>query len=115
DVHALGHSVLDALLVDDTGVEKPAAPPGEAALRAACGRYLDPESATTLELSLGEDGEASCTMYGTSFALLPAADGRLAAHRGVFPLVLALAGNGREIRAELDAGIAAVFRRVDES
>jgi CubicO group peptidase (beta-lactamase class C family) len=114
DAHALGYSVLDAVLADDSAMEPPGRLPPEAVLRTACGRYLDRESGTTLELALGGDGQPRATMYGASFPLLPDAGGRLHAHRGAFPLGLTIAPDGDAIDAELDAGATARFDRIVE-
>ena len=115
DVHALGHLVLDAALADDDTVEKLPPLPERAALERATGRYLDRASGATLELSLGEDARPACTMYGATFPLLPVAGGRLQAHRGAFPLTLALTGDGAAVEAEFDAGVTARFERVAAS
>jgi D-aminopeptidase len=113
DVHALGHDVLDAVLVDEGDVAPRPTMLPQARLEAARGRYLDRSSAATLEITLTEDGRPTGTMNGASFGLDPTADGRLAAHRGAFPLTIAPAPDGSAIAAELDAGMTAMFHRVE--
>lgn len=115
DVHALGFRIVDAVLADDADVAPLRAMPPRPALASWCGRYLDRESAATLELGVSDDGTPNATMHGASFSLVPTGDGRLQAHRGAFPLTLAVAPDGSAVAAELDAGVRAEFRRVAEA
>ena len=104
DVHALGHDILDEVLAGESDVAPRPRMPPQALLERARGRYLDRGSAATLEIALGADGCPTATMNGASFGLVPTEDGRLAAHRGAFPLTIALAPDGGGIAAELMPG-----------
>jgi D-aminopeptidase len=113
DVHALGHDILDTVLLGESGIEPAPKMPPPALLKVAQGRYLDRAGATTLEIGFTATGQPTASMYGASFGLVPTEDGRLAAHRGAFPLTLALAPDGGSIAAELDAGATSLFHRVE--
>ncbi|MDO9708089.1 serine hydrolase domain-containing protein [Paracraurococcus lichenis] len=110
DVHQLGHRMLDAAVEGRPGIHPVPALPPRPALEALTGRWLEPESGTTLEIELTADGTPRATQHGLPFTLAPAEDGRLVAQRGAFPFALSLPEDGR-LLVETDAGIITSFRR----
>ncbi|GGF21217.1 hypothetical protein GCM10011611_29140 [Aliidongia dinghuensis] len=112
DCYRLAHRVLDGIV--DGLPEVPAAPPlpPRAALDRLAGRYLDPETAATVEFSVTDDGTPSATMHGVPFALEATEDGRLTAARGAFDFVAQPTSDGESVAIEFDAGTHALFQRV---
>ncbi|MCB4820838.1 serine hydrolase domain-containing protein [Roseicella aerolata] len=114
DVHHLGHQMLDAALEGRPGLHPVPALPPRPALGALTGRWLEPESGTTVEFGIEADGTPTATQHGLPFALAPAEDGRLAARRGIYPFTVTLPEGGR-LAIETDAGHVALFRRAAEA
>jgi hypothetical protein len=112
DVSHLAHQALDAAVESEAGVHPVPPMPPRAALERLPGRWLDRASGMTLEFSLDADGEPAARMHGVPFALAPTPDGRLAARRGAFELVIA-PPEGDTLAVELDAGVTARFDRLE--
>jgi len=108
DCYRLAHRVLDGL-VDDHPL--PALPPRQA-LDALAGRYLDRETAASVEFSVTGDGTPMASMNGVPFVLEATSDGRLSAARGAFDFVTTLPDADDAIGIAFDAGTHASFERV---
>ena len=113
DSHHLAHQLLDAASRDAPASTRCRAcrAPGAGAL---AGRWLDPESATTIEFALDAAGEPTATQHGVPFALAATADGRLAARRGIYRLRRRLP-EGDTLLVETDAGTLTRFHRAPEA
>jgi CubicO group peptidase (beta-lactamase class C family) len=101
DPHHMALQVMEAAL---EGELSPPPPPVEAA--AMDGTWIEEGEGLSLDI---EAGGTSGRMHGTPFALVPTADGRLAARRGAFPFRCALRDGALEV--EQDAGRVATWRR----
>jgi D-aminopeptidase len=110
DVHHLGHQLLDAALEGRPGLHAVPALPPRPALETLAGRWLEPETGTTVEFGIDPDGTPTATQHGLPFALAPAEAGRLVARRGIYPFTLSLPEGGR-LALETDAGTVTTFRR----
>ncbi|MDB5362008.1 MAG: serine hydrolase [Rhodospirillales bacterium] len=108
DCYRLAHRVLDGVI---EGNPLPALPPRPALDRLA-GRYLDRESATSVEFSVASDGTPMGSMNGVPFVLEATVDGRLSAARGAFDFIATLPDAHDGVRIEFDAGIEASYDRV---
>lgn len=108
DCYRLAHRVLDGLVEDHP---LPALPP-RPALDTLAGRYLDRETATSVEFSVAGDGTPMASMNGVPFVLEPTADGRLSAARGAFDFVASLPDAHDSVGIEFDAGTHASFERM---
>ncbi|WP_135467631.1 serine hydrolase domain-containing protein [Crenalkalicoccus roseus] len=113
DPHLLAQQLLDAAVEGLPGVRPAPAPPPRAALEPLLGRWIEPETATTLEFSLTGAGELQAVQHGVPFALVPTGDGRLTARRGGFPFLVA-PPEGGELVVETSAGTLSRFRRAPE-
>jgi len=103
DPHHMALQVMEAALDGEDALL-----PAPAALdhAAMTGTWLCAEDG--LSLDIAPDGTAQ--MHGVPFALIPTADGRMAARRGGFPFLASLP-EGDAMEVELDAGHVALFRR----
>lgn len=111
DPNLLAHRALDAVLETRPGVHPLPALPGKAALETLAGRWLDPESATTLDIAVSETGLPSLTLHGMSVTAEATEDGRLASPRA--SSVFAVRGLGPDtLEVEQDAGTRGLWRRV---
>lgn len=114
DVGHLAHRLLDAAVEGRPGVHPVPALPPRPTLETLAGRWLEPESGTTVEFEIAADGTPMATQHGLPFALAPAEDGRLVARRGIYPFALSLPEGGR-LLVETDAGTLTAFRRAAET
>ncbi|TDH59435.1 serine hydrolase [Dankookia rubra] len=110
DVHHLAHQLLDAALEGRPGLHPVPALPPRPALEALAGRWLAPETGTTIEFALDAAGRPTATQHGLPFALAAGEDGRLVARRGSFPFAFSLPEGGT-LALETDAGTVTQFRR----
>jgi len=112
DAYAMAHRMLDAAIEGRPGVHAlPALPPREA-LAPLAGRWIDPATATTLDLALDAAGAPVATQHGVPFALAPTPDGRLAARRGAFAFIATLpAEDATTLLVETSAGAVAEYQR----
>jgi hypothetical protein len=108
DCYRLAHRVLDGLVEDNP---RPALPP-RPALDALAGRYLDRETATSVEFSVAADGTPMASMNGVPFVLEATADGCLSAARGAFEFVTTLPDAHDSVEIEFDAGTRAAYERM---
>jgi len=103
DPHHLALQVMEAALDgDDALLPAPAAFDHSS----MTGNWLCAEDGLSLDIS----AEGTARMHGVPFALIPAADGRMAARRGGFPFLASLP-KGDAMEVEFDAGHIALFRR----
>ena len=108
DCYRLAHRVLDGLVEDHP---LPALP-SRKALDGLAGRYLDRETATSVEFSVAGDGTPMASMNGVPFVLEATSDGRLSAARGAFDFVATLPDAHDAVGIEFDAGTHAHFERM---
>jgi CubicO group peptidase (beta-lactamase class C family) len=106
DTHALAHRLLDAALEGTPGFHPV---PPMPRLDGLFGRWVAPESGTTVEFAEGP----TATQHGVPFSLAPTEDGRLTARRGVFPFTVSLP-EGDSLLIETDAGTVTRFHRAPE-
>lgn len=115
DAHRLAQEMLDAAIEGLPGVHPLPALPPRPVLDRLVGRWIAPESATTLEIALDAEGQPVATQHGVPFALAAAEDGRLVARRGAFPFALAPPAAGEEVlHVETSAGEVTTYRRAPE-
>ncbi|HEV2676290.1 MAG TPA: serine hydrolase domain-containing protein [Aliidongia sp.] len=112
DCYRLAHRVLDGAIEGRPGVEQTPALPSRPALDRLAGRYLDRESAATVEFSVAADGTPMAAMNGVPFVLEATEDGRLSAARGAFDFVTTLVDEHDSVHVTFDAGAHAVFERM---
>jgi len=112
DVAYLAQRMLDAAIEGRPGLHPVPALPPRPTLEPLAGRWVEPGSGTTVELSIAANGRPIATQHGLPFALEAAADGRLVALRGSYPFSLALPQDDR-LLLETDAGTVTTFRRAD--
>lgn len=103
DPHHMALQVLEAALDED-----PALRPAPAGFdhSAMTGTWLSEAEGLSLDIA----GDATARMHGVPFALIPTADGRMAARRGAFPFQASLPV-GDVMAVEFDAGHSTSFRR----
>lgn len=111
DPNLLGHRALDAVLDGLPGIHPLPALPGREALASLAGRYLDPETASTVDIALSESGAPTLTTNGLTVAAEATEDGRLASPRASSVFALRTAGPDA-VEVEQDAGRLATWRRV---
>jgi CubicO group peptidase (beta-lactamase class C family) len=111
DPNLLAHRALDAVLDGRPGVHPVPALPGRKAMEELAGRYLDPETNSTLELAVSDCGEPTITTNGMTVTAEATEDGRLASPRGSSVFALRAAGPDA-IEVEQDAGTIGLWRRV---
>nr|WP_283949585.1 serine hydrolase domain-containing protein [Limobrevibacterium gyesilva] len=111
DPYHLAHAVLDAAIEARPGVHPVRALPPAEALAGLPGRYLDPASGATLDMTLNGGTPMGCA-NGVPFQLRPTADGRLAASRSAEDFTAALSADGDTLEVEADAGFTSSYRRV---
>jgi CubicO group peptidase (beta-lactamase class C family) len=108
DPHDLAFQMVDALIEDKPVVHSvppmPANPPSS-------GRYLNRESAATVELAIDEAGRRTANTYGVTFPLVPTADGSLTTSRGSLDFTVRPLSDDA-IEVERDAGIREILHRV---
>ena len=111
DPGALAKRVLDVILEERPGIRPARAlpPPGE--LEALAGRYLDPDSTTTLDIAATGDGGAMLSLNGLSVKAVVAPDGRLMSPASSTALFIRPLGP-ELIEVEQDAGHVAHWHRV---
>jgi CubicO group peptidase (beta-lactamase class C family) len=112
DCYRLAHRVLDGVIEGRPDVHPVPPLPPRATLDRLAGRYLDRESAATVEFAVAADGTPTATMHGVPFALQPTEDGRLSAARGAFDFIATPPDEAGRVEIEFDAGNEAVFDRV---
>ena len=111
DPSLLAHQVFD-LLLD----ARPGAAPGPICAdpevtRPLAGRWLDPATTATLDITVTPDGVTSFTTYGLPFEPSALPGGRLGTVRGMGIFALQPV-DADTIEVELDAGHVATYRRV---
>lgn len=103
DPHHMALQVMEAALDGDPDLRPAPAPIDHTAM---AGTWLCEKDG--LSLDIAQDGTAR--MHGVPFALIPTADGRMAARRGGFPFIATLP-KGDAMEVEFDAGHRCVFKR----
>jgi D-aminopeptidase len=101
DPHQLAFQMADALIEDKPGIhpvplmhETPPPP----------GRYLNRDTAATVELAIDKAGCRTATTYGVTFPIIPTEDGRLTTSRGSNDFTVRLLADGA-LEVERDAGM----------
>jgi D-aminopeptidase len=112
DPNLLAHRALDAVLDGRRGVY-PASPlPSRQTLDSLAGRYLDPESDTTLDIAVSDTGMPTMSVNGQVVTAEATEDGRLASPRS--SSVFALRATGPDaVEVEQDAGVTSQWRRIE--
>jgi CubicO group peptidase (beta-lactamase class C family) len=111
DPNLLAHRALDAVLDGRTGVHPVPVLPGREAVEKLTGRYLDPETSTTLELAVSDREDLTITTNGMTVTAEVTEDGRFASPRGSSVFALRTAGPDA-IEVEQDAGTTGLWHRV---
>jgi CubicO group peptidase (beta-lactamase class C family) len=111
DPNLLAHRALDAVLDGRPGVHPVPALPGREAVEKLAGRYLDPETDSTLELALSDQGKLTITTNGMTVTAEAMEDGRFASPRGSSVFALRAAGPDA-VEVEQDAGTIGLWHRV---
>lgn len=113
DPGLLAQQALDAVLETRPGIHPVPALPGKAALAPLAGRWLEPESGTTLDIEVSAAGIPSLALNGLAVTAEATEDGRLALPRasGVFAVK---AAGPDAIEVEQDAGLRGLWHRVAE-
>lgn len=111
DAYLLAHRMLDAAIEGLPGVHAVPPMPPRDALAALLGRWIEPLTATTLEVALDEAGAPVATQHGVPFALAPTPEGRLAARRGAFAFIATPPAEGTErLFVETSAGVVVEYQ-----
>lgn len=111
DPNLLAHRALDAVLDGRPGVHPMPAMPRGGTLESLPGRYLDPESGSTLDVALDKSGLPTLTTNGLTVSAEATEDGRLASPRSSSVFMLRIAGPDA-VEVEQDAGRVSTWRRV---
>lgn len=110
DPHELAFQVVDALIEGAPGVHAVPRPPDWADATALAGRYLQRDTAATVDLGRDAQGRVTASVNGVTTWLVPTPDGRLATSRGSGDFTLHFAGDTIEV--ERDAGVRETLHRV---
>ena len=111
DPNLLAHRALDAVLDGRPGVHPVPPLPDPAAIRDLPGRYLDPDTGSTLDVALNAEGRPTLTTNGLTVTAEATEDGRLASPRGSSVFAFRPAGPDA-VEVEQDAGQTATWHRV---
>lgn len=110
DPNLIAHRVLDVLLDRTGAVKLPKLPPA-AELAPVAGRYLDPETGATVDVSVSEEGVPTLKVNGLPSTAEATEDGRLAIPRS--STVFSVRAKGPDaVEVTLDAGTVSVWNRV---
>jgi len=109
DPYHIGQALLAAALEGIPGVQPVPAMPAD--LSGYVGRYLDPDTPQSVELSLDAQGHLIGKMFGNPFRLRAGADGWLYAARAAHDFRCRLAADGG-LEVVQDAGVAGHWRRL---
>ena len=113
DPNLLAHRALDAVLESRPNVRPLPPPPDPAALSQLAGRYIDPATSATLDITVSDKGAPILTTNGVPTTAEATEDGRLASPRG--SSVFAVRSTGPDtLEVEQDAGTIGTWRRVAE-
>jgi D-aminopeptidase len=107
DPHDLAFQMVDGLIEDKPEVHPvppmPANPPSS-------GRYLNRESAATVELGIDKPGRRTATTHGVTFPIVPTTDGRFTTSRGSGDFTIRVLSDDA-VEVERDAGIREILHR----
>src|SRR5580658_3953566 len=110
DPHALAFQVIDALVEGAHGVHAVPPMPDWADATELTGRYLNRDTAATVDLARDTQDRVTASLNGVATFLVPTADGRLTTSRGSGDFTLRFATDAIEV--ERDAGITEPLHRV---
>jgi CubicO group peptidase (beta-lactamase class C family) len=111
DPHDLAFRMVDALIEGSSGVHPVPPMPDAAAIDRLPGRWLNRDTAATVDVALCADGVVTACTNGVSFTTAPTEDGRLATSRGSADFTMRLAGDDT-LEVERDAGLRETLHRV---
>jgi D-aminopeptidase len=112
DPYLIGQRILEARLEGARGVQPAVKLPPAAEQARYVGRFLDEAAPASVDFSRNEAGQLIGSTNGVSFPVKALADGRLAARRSAPDWSMALSPDGETLAVELDAGVAASYRRI---
>ena len=108
DPHDLAFQVVDALIEGRPGVHAvPPMPP----LEGFAGRYLNHDTAATVDVAIDATGRMTASTNGVAFTTIPTADGGLATSRGSADFTMRLA-SADVLAVERDAGVHETLWRI---
>ena len=110
DPHELAFQVIDALIEGAHGVHPVPPMPDWAGSPELAGRYLNRDSAATVDVARDAKDRVTASINGAATFLVSTADGRLATSRGSGDFFLRF--DGAAIEVERDAGITETLHRV---
>jgi D-aminopeptidase len=110
DPHELAFQVIDALCEGTHGAHSVSPMPNWAGSTELAGRYLNRDTAATVDVALDAKDRVTASVNGVATYLVPTADGRLATSRGSGDFTLGF--DGAAIEVERDAGITETLHRV---
>jgi CubicO group peptidase (beta-lactamase class C family) len=113
DPNLLAHRALDAVLDGRQGVHPLPAPPARDTLAKLAGRYIDPATSATLDITVSDTGVPTLTTNGVPVTAEPTEDGRLASPRGSSVFMVRSTGPDT-LEVEQDAGTVGTWRRLAE-
>jgi CubicO group peptidase (beta-lactamase class C family) len=111
DPHGLAFQVVDALIEDKPGVVVVPPMPPQATLHRLSGRWLNRDTAATVDVAIDKAGNVTACTHGSSFTTIPTGDGGLATNRGSGDFTMWLAA-GDTLTVERDAGVRETLHRV---
>jgi hypothetical protein len=110
DPHELAFQTLDALVEGAHGVHQVPPMPDWAASAELTGRYLNRDTAATIDVAHDANHRVTASANGVATFLVPTADGRLTTSRGSGDFFLRF--DGASIEVERDAGVMETQHRV---
>jgi CubicO group peptidase (beta-lactamase class C family) len=113
DPHHLAFQVVDALIEDKPGVVVVPPMPPQATLERLPGRWLNRDTAATVDVASDKAGNVTASTHGSSFTTIPTSDGGLATSRGSGDFTMWLTPDDT-LTVERDAGVRETLHRVGE-
>lgn len=111
DPHDLAFRMVDALIDGRPGVDPVPSMPEQAAISRLPGRWLNTDTAATVDVAINADGVVTASTNGVTFTTVPTQDGRLATSRGSADFTMRLVSDDA-LEVERDAGVRETLHRV---